>query len=279
MVEIWETPSSGDFRIGDNTTEFVNKYAARGSENRLAILAAIIADTDTVPTEIQGYPRVDISAKVIDGHTDNWDIEVLYSINPGSTLSPTTVGDEIISFSTGGGSTKLKHALQHIQDYAPEGQEVRNHGGAINVTKDGGPEGVDIIVPSYTMRVEKLFDSVDISQTFVRNLFEATGAVNSDSFKGFQAGELLLTRVDGDPRSEDTFLISYEFLGSENVQSLDLGTITGIVKEGHDYLWTEHETTIVGSGEGAQSVQRLIGAHVERVYPRVPYATKTGLSA
>jgi len=277
-IKIWQTSDSGAFRVGDSSTEFIDKYTATGSNNRFAILAEIINSED-IEEEIGGVPRVDISAEPIDGSDDKWDIEILYSLNPSSTISPQIVGDEVTTFTTGGGSTRLKQALRHVESYAPDGETAPDHGGAINVT-DQGIEGVEIIVPAWTMRIEKLFDSVQVTQGFLNGIFEATGGVNNASFRGFNPGELLLARVDGQPASEESYRISYDLIGSANVTDLTVGTITGISKEGHDYLWSEHETKIENEGTSdARAVRKLKAIHIEEVYPRVDLSGLTGLLA
>lgn len=281
-IELWAVPDQS-LRIGDGGTEFAERFCARGTENRAAVLTEVLLNPDIVPTEINGVPRVDLDIRLINGHTDAWDIDVLYSQTPGSTLTPSAIGDEVVTFSTGGGGTRrVYHAIEHLGDFAPEGQEPANYKGAINVTPDG-VEGVDIPNPQFSLVIDRVFPSEVITQLFLRGVNTATGAVNSRSFRGYNPGELFLTNVEGGPQNDESWRITYEMLGIPNALDVEIGDPTdgGIAVgpvDGHDFLWVEYEPQVVNEGEdNAYTNRKVIGAHLERVFPRVDFAALTGL--
>lgn len=169
------------------------------------------------------------------------------------------------SFDTSGVST---HITQQPQLDA--GTSVRTYGterrypeagadaapdqeGAIGV--DGqSVNGVDIIVP--TLQWTETYDvpAQYVTTDYIKNVSALTGTVNASSFRGFAAGEVLFQGATGsqdwdEQRGDSPWSLSYKFLASANADGVTMprvtiGSITGIEKKGHEYLWVKYEDEV-----------------------------------
>ncbi|KAA0215760.1 MAG: hypothetical protein DYG94_06340 [Leptolyngbya sp. PLA3] len=98
-------------------------------------------------------------------------------------------------------------------------------------------------------------------------LFGLTGKVNSNSWKGFNAGEVLFLGASGSRRgtsADADWEITFRFAASANALGISVGPISGISKKGWEYLWVRY-----ADAEDAGSnaiVKRPVAAYVERVY-------------
>ena len=213
-------------------------------------------------------PRAALKVKPIHieaGTTGHWEGTAEYSFpsaNSGGGGGPET-GTSVYNFDTTGGTATYKHALDHIADYAASGTPP-NHGGAINVTKEG-VEGVDVITPNFGFTVTQYLADNLVNTATIATL---TGCVNNGGFYGFNAGEVLFLGATGTKRNDGTdWEINFRFACSPNfsnqvIQS-PLGNITVPTKLGWDYLWVEY----IDHFDGTKTVRAARAAHVERVYP------------
>lgn len=175
---------------------------------------------------------------------------------------PREPGDSSFSFDVSGGTQRRTQSIETVNRYALPGRDPRNFQGAIGVSQDGTVEGVEIIVPEFTYSVEHTFET--LSPGYVGTLFELTGRVNDAPFKHFAAGEALFLGASGRRTSEESWRVTFTFLGSPNKTGLSVGAINGITKRGHDHLWVVYEDAI--DNDVDLVVQRPIEVHVERVY-------------
>ena len=131
-----------------------------------------------------------------------------------------------------------------------------------------GVEGVDIAVPVFNFTETHYKPDEEITGAYKGILFNLTGKVNSDTFKGFQPGEVLFLGATGSKRTqlgEDAdWEITYRFAGSPNVSGLTIGPITGITKKGWEYLWVRYADQEDTAAKAI--VKRPIAAYIERVY-------------
>jgi len=126
---------------------------------------------------------------------------------------------------------------------------------------------VDITVPVYQFgETHYLPDSV-VTQAYKATLFGLTGKVNSGSWKGFAAGEVLFLGATGSKRGtgpDADWEITFRFAASPNATGISVGPIGGIGKKGWEYLWVRYADQ---EDAGSQAiVKRPIAAYVERVY-------------
>jgi hypothetical protein len=174
-----------------------------------------------------------------------------------------------ISFDISGQTVRVTQALTHRGDYAADGKNARTFKGAINVTKDG-IQGTEIIVPYATLTINYTLAKATITDAYFRTLGDLVGCQNDAPFKGFAAGELLLTRVSGNVNSNGDFDISFGFAISRNkinlvVDSAD-GPITIPEKRGWDFLWTFSEQRTQTVGDMTYTSLVPVSAHLEQVY-------------
>lgn len=171
--------------------------------------------------------------------------------------------DSEFTFETGGGSTRITQSLSTINTYAASGYTAPDFQGAIGVSDDR-VEGVDITVPVYQFTETHRFADGSVTSGYKADLFSLTGRYNNASFKGFDAGEVLLIGVNGSKRGNEKWSLTFRFSASPNVTGLTLGPITGIAKKGWEYMWVRYIESV--DSIAYSLVRRPVAAYVERVY-------------
>jgi hypothetical protein len=180
------------------------------------------------------------------------------------------VDDSEYTFDTGGGTTKITQTLSTINSYAPSGFTAPDYQGAIGVSDDK-VEGVEITTPTYQFSETHRFSDAFVLAGYQNLLFQMTGKVNNATFKGLAAGECLFLGASGNKRGDTLWSITFRFSGSQNVTGQTIGTITGIDKQGWDYLWVRYADFLDSSAFAL--VKRPIAVYVERVYRRADFST------
>ncbi len=149
--------------------------------------------------------------------------------------------------------------------------------GAIGVSADG-VEGIDITVPVYHFAETHYKPDNQITGAYKGVLFNLTGKVNGDVFRGFAPGEVLFLGASGAKRGSGTeadWEITYRFAASPNASGLSIGPIGGITKQGWDYLWVDgsYEHAEIYPAGGLPSGRSLNGA---RTIVESPFAEERG---
>lgn len=175
------------------------------------------------------------------------------------------------SFDTTGGT-------QHITQAYPVGSgntldferrfpsTATNMSGAIGVD-DNGVNGVDIVVPQLQWQESYDVPNAYVTAAYIRSVASITGTVNAAAFRGFQAGEVLFVGCTGSQewdtqKGDGPWSLSYRFVASPNVTGQTIGSITGVAKGGHDYLWVRYESAVSGS----DLMKRPKAVYVSKVY-------------
>jgi hypothetical protein len=190
---------------------------------------------------------------------DVWDGTVTYG-----KLNRPDLGTPTYRFSTKGGTTKITHSLATVGRYVPEGKMPFDHQGAINVKKSGDVDGVDVVIPKFGWTETHYLPVAEISDAYRFLLAGLTGTVNANFWRAFAPGEALFLGVDGGPRDQQGYELSFEFAAEPNVSDMVIGSIHGVAKRGWDYLWVEYEQVDSDSAKrvGAAPLQ----VNVEQVY-------------
>ncbi|MEX2218845.1 MAG: hypothetical protein WD749_08800 [Phycisphaerales bacterium] len=248
---------------GDNpSAELV--YTVRGTNDDLA--ARNQAET-TSPATYDTLPRQSVSVEPVGDEL--WEATVRYARQSGSLPEP---GQSIFSFDTGGGTQHITQSKDTVSSHAASGTTAPDFEGAIGVTADS-VEGVDITVPVYQFSETHYFPDEEVTPAYKGTLFSLTGKVNSGSFRGFQAGEVLFLGATGSRRGtgpEDDWEISFRFAASPNAVGISVGSISGISKKGWEYLWVRYADQ---EDTGSHAiVKRPVAAYVERVYDEGNFA-------
>jgi len=170
------------------------------------------------------------------------------------------IGQSAEGFSTRGRRERVKRSLATSRKPA----SAADFGGLINVTEDGA-EGTDIVAPSLQLSETHIFGIDEITPAFRANLGLLTGSINSATFRGFAAEQVLFLGVDGEKLDAARFRLVFNF----DVKPRELGvTIDGISVgdvEGQDFVWIR---TIPQSDTSTGAIIRKAEAvYVERLYP------------
>ena len=184
-------------------------------------------------------------------------------IHPDRKTDDTTTGSYTFSFDTSGGREKMQASLSTISKTARSGETAADFKGLINW--DGKKcAGVDITVPALKFDITKRQANATITMAYVQTLASLTGKVNDATFLTWAAGEVLFVGARGRQQTDADPEITYSFLGSPNVTSLDVGEITVPAKKGHEYLWVYYQP------EEDATAQKLVAqpyqVNVEQVY-------------
>lgn len=140
--------------------------------------------------------------------------------------------------------------------------DVPNFGGAIGYNGDSF-EGVDVTIPTFTWTETHIFPMTSLTWAYVRTLAGLTGTVNANAFRGFAVGEVLFQGASGGTQDNSTEApVQFNFAASPNVTNLTCGNITGIKKNGWDYLWVLYRDVM----SGGYRFKAPAGVYVEQVY-------------
>lgn len=132
---------------------------------------------------------------------------------------------------------------------------------AINVDPNG-VKGVEIGIPGLEFQIEKTMARGVLTLAYVMTLVNLTFKTNNAAFRDFAEGELLFTGAEFRQASNGETNVTFKFSASPNRTGLVFGTITGVAKKGHQYLWVDYEAFEVGG----YVIRRPRGVYVENVY-------------
>ena len=234
------------------------KYSVTGTENDGEVLALVAG---TAPSEFAGLKSQSFSIDPQGGGV--WEAEVKYG--PMTSPMPPETGDSVFNFDIATSTQHITQSLETKGSFVASGT-APDYKGAIGVNGDM-IEGTDIVLPHYNFSETHYLDISIVNGGYKANLFQVAGRVNQSAFRGFAAGEVLFLGAQGSLRGEQDWEIAFKFSASPNVSDLTLGDISGISKDGWDYLWVTYED--------AESQQTLVkqpkAIYVERVYERANF--------
>ena len=211
-----------------------------------------------------------------------WQLEVTYTKDGAETTEEPEPLKRSRSFDTGG-------ATQHITQAIPKGSgnsldfesrfpsTATNMSGAIGMDGDS-VQGVDIVVPQLTWNESYDVPWRYVTTAYIKKLSSLTGTVNDAAFRGFDAGEVLFLGASGSQqwdsdKGDGPWNLSYKFVASANQGSgktypaITIGSISGIEKDGHDYLWVRYEDTVSNNS----LIKRPKAVYVDKVYGRADF--------
>jgi hypothetical protein len=174
---------------------------------------------------------------------DAWQLEVTYTSNGADSDEEPQPLNRSRSFETGGATTHITQALAETKFGSGPGMSS-----AIGVSADS-VAGVDIVVPQFNWTESYDVPARYVTQAYIVSLHNLTGTVNTGTFRGFAAGEVLFLGASGtqqwdSQKGDGPWNLSYKFIASPNATGLTVGSITGIAKKGHEYLWVLYEDDV-----------------------------------
>lgn len=231
-------------------------YIVQGTDNDLEVRNLLAT---TSPLVYLGLRRSEIAFEPTGGGI--WECYVRYERKD---------SDNQFSFDTGGGSQQIQRGIATVNSYAPPSKTAPNFGGLIGVNGDS-VNGTEITVPVYNFSETYLLPPAFVTGAYKQTLFHTTGRVNNGLFKGFAKGELLFLGASGSQRGNEDWEITYRFAGSANVDNFSIGDITGISKEGWQYLWVRFADDEDTSAKTL--IKKPVAVYVEQVYEYADLAT------
>jgi hypothetical protein len=145
--------------------------------------------------------------------------------------------------------------------------------GAINVGKDGRPEGVDVVTPRLQWQITRYFPLAQITPAWIKTAANIVGTVNLNTFRTFATGELMLVGLSGAPDfKRKVWEITYTFDCSPNIEGIVFGDLEPVDKRGFDYLWIKYLIQMDDSDPQKELMPRPAQVNVERVYQYRDYS-------
>lgn len=135
----------------------------------------------------------------------------------------------------------------------------------INDQGDGeAPEGIDVYEPTYEESVTVWGPTAGLTPAYRNALKRCVGKTNSQPFKGWGPGEVLMRGISGTRRGYNDSELTFRWSVRENQFDLTVGEVTGITKGGWQYLWPRYTAITNSSGLVVQTITHVCVATVFR---------------
>jgi hypothetical protein len=265
-----ERPESRD--TTSNPPTYTSRWVADGSNDAAFVKAISISSTPALVATVQGILyRQDIQIK--SGGHKLFYAEVSYG------LEKRELGQWRFNFDTTGGTLHIKSSKSSVKRYSASTSELGSAAATaipkfnqlIGVHGDE-VDGCEIIIPVLKLNVFYSHPLGVVTIAKAKQLAQYTGTVNSANFLTFAGGEVLFLGATGSDGTDAEAEVQYQFACSQNATGLTIGDITGIAKEGHDYLWIRYKNN-VSIGYPVKQPEFI---YIERVYDRVDLASVLG---
>lgn len=246
-------------------TSAERSYVIRGATTEAEAVTGLLA---TAPTTLGGLVRIDNECEVeeISLSPAIFYGRAKYSTANFGSQPPSSFH---VSFDIAGTSTHITQSRASVARYP---NTARDFKGTIGVSEDLSTiDGCDILIPALNFQVNYTKSESAVDESYISALMNIVGAVNTDVFKGFAIGTLLLTRVSGQQRDDKAWDLSYSFACNPNETSLTIGGITGIAKKGWEYMWVKYKT--IPDGSTPPVLTKVPEAvYIEEVYRKTAYS-------
>lgn len=234
---------------GEFDATVVKAYAYGGTPSFIATVEAILYRQD-IQVEPDGFK--------------------LFRVTVPYAKSKKEQGQFSFDFDTSGGSIHIKASKSTVNRYVAVG-DPKDHQQLIGVHGDQ-VDGADVVVPATKINCHFTHPLGVVTLSHAFYLAEITGKANSDNIFGRAPGEILFLGGSGGDGTESAATVKYSFAYEKSLSNLVYGAISGVSKDGWDYIWLEYEDDDTGGKPG--KVPRQV--NVERVYDRIPLATALG---
>jgi hypothetical protein len=180
---------------------------------------------------------------------DAWHVDIQYE-KVGADAQESDPLKRSRSFDTSGGTQHITQALWETKFPSSAPGQFQ----AIGVDASS-VHGVDIVVPQLTWTETYDVPHAYVTAAYIKNVASLTGTVNNASFRTFAAGEVLFLGASGsqewdDQKGNGPWSLSFKFSASPNagsgatIPAITIGSISGIAKKGHEYLWVRYEDAV-----------------------------------
>jgi len=264
-ISIRELSGRSGMDSADNNTAN-RRWLVRGSSDPIACRAIFVAYAGTISLySYDGLGLKDMDwALYADGGPDSWEFQANYDYTP-------EVGGCTISIDTGGGTVNTTSAFSQTK-FPASGEVAPDYGNSINVDADGNPAGIAKVIPSMKITVKAKIAAAYVNSPceYAQILYACTGKVNDAAFLCFAAGEVLFLGATGELIAEDPVL-NFSFEISPNETGMTIGDVSGINKDGHDYIWFNFKQE-QDTGTNLK-VTKTRAAYVAKVYEEADFST------
>ena len=236
-------------------------YTALDYSTKSAAISAAHASVDC-PSAIGDLDRLDDETDAEEFHEDQWTVRVRWKL-----FEPTTGSN--FSFEIGGSSIFRTHSIATVNSYANVGDTAPDFNNAIGW--DGQRvNGVQLPpTPGFTFTIPARKDVVDVDTAYITAVANLLYKTNDATFQGFPAGETLFLGLIGNRVGEEQWQLYYKFAREENQTGLSVDTITGIAKEGWEYLWVYYEPQDDATAKALNVKPKAV--YVEQVFEEGSY--------
>lgn len=251
---------------GSNTRRLGYRVTGAVSDND-----ALDATETTAPLVYDNMPRETVEISEV-RWPDVWFTTAIYSR---ATRPIPASGVIEYSFDYATSTQKIIQSISTINRYVPAGGALTDFAKAIAVDADGVPQGIDILVPVGSFELRYYPVNATVSDAYKQVVRETVGKVNSATFKGHPAGEVLFTGCSGSIRSGADWELSYRFNTIKNRTGVSIGTITGISVKGWEVLWVYYKQAKDATSKRYIQIPKQV--NVEQVYETADLGTVLGI--
>lgn len=225
--------------------------------------AALAAVLETAPATLGTVPLSSIEIDSRENDT-TYKVNAIYDKEDSDDSSGDSDDDDdssTVSFDCGGGTKHLTHSIKQTRV-----KGTKDAGGAIGWNGKSGSElqisGVDVPTAQLRETYTRTMKLSRISTSFKRSVAALVGKVNSGSFKGWAAGEVMFLGMSYScPAKKSTKVtVTFNFAIQPNESSVKVGD-TSVSKKGYEYAWALSKT----SAESGSPKAEVEAVYVDQV--------------
>lgn len=224
----------------------------------------------TLPATIAGLPYSDFDYEEREELDGAYVVTVTWGQKETSTQQ-NSAGEASYRFNYQAPSAQIRQSLSTINSYEdstllPFGPP--DFGGAINVVNDGGKlrvEGFNVQPPPEVFTIPYTDVPAVITPTYQATVRGLCGKVNSVSYYGYAAGEIMLVRAQGEKKG-GLWNLEFGFSYLPNETGLAMGDISSIAKDGHDLLWVFYAPA--SDATAKEVIKKPAAVYIERIFKR-----------
>jgi hypothetical protein len=236
------------------TATYTKSYKIFGSDDDLAVHSEVNS-TIVASLYYWRYPGTTVDLTVENYNLSYlgdkcWQLSINYEKKGADDASEPEPLRRARSFDTGGGTRHITQALDETK--YPSTAPAQDK--AIGVDDDR-IAGVDVVEPALQWSESYDVPSIYVTASYIKKVSELTGTTNNAAFRTFARGEVLFLGCNGtqewdEKKGDGPWTLTYKFVASPNAGSgqtlpaISVGTISGIEKKGHEYLWVRYEADV-----------------------------------
>jgi len=169
------------------------------------------------------------------------------------------------SFECGGGTKHMSHAIEQTCVYSDDGEEEDDADGGIGWNGKFGTEaeytGVDVPIADMRQSYTKTVSSSKMSTSYKKKVADLVGKVNSSSWKGWAAGEVMFLGMSASGPSKKKVTVTYNFRIIPNESDCKIAGKSIGSKKGFEYIWARNVSE-VDDDEAKQKVAKIYKSKV-----------------